>query len=223
MSSSVARSLVRLALFTVLALSAASCGGDDAPPIDTDLGVLPDAAPQDVGPVDAGARDAGVCVPCAAGYTGIDSACTDVDECALGTDDWDRDPVAPCANTAGSFMCACPARFTSPAGDGRGVGGCLLSHPSLSSLAPSAGALSHRTVTTESGATRTYTVVVVRSPVYVTASNTGANDSLREVASLSADGTRLAVGAEDEDSSATGIDGNQADNSAASNAAVYVD
>jgi hypothetical protein len=355
MSSRVARSSVRLALLAVLASAAASCGGDDAPPIDADLGVLPDAAPQDAGdasapdagaldasapdagPVDAGAQDAGdvdafvcpdldgdgytdlacggtdcddtdsnihpgvtetcdgldndcdgttdegVCVPCATGYIGFDGTCTDVDECALGTDDCDRDPAAACANTTGSYTCACPARFTSPVGDARGVGGCLLSDPSLSSLAPSAGSLSPAfagdttayaitlppgatslaftpsvayptratisvdgvtvasgaasapsvllgfaprpvavTVTTESGATRTYTVVVIRSSVYVKASNTGANDSFGAAVSLSADGTRLAVGAYQEASSATGVGGDQANDAAYASGAAYV-
>lgn len=49
---------------------------------------------------------------------------------------------------------------------------------------------------------------------YVKASNTGTNDLFGRSVALSADGTTLAVGATDEDSNATGIDGNQADNSA---------
>jgi hypothetical protein len=80
------------------------------------------------------------------------------------------------------------------------------------------------TVTTETGTTRTYTVVVGRSFVsaYVKASNTEAGDWFGYSVSLSSDGTRLAVGAFDEESSATGVGGNQVDNSAPNSGAVYV-
>ncbi|CDN87738.1 FG-GAP repeat protein [Hydrogenophaga intermedia] len=57
---------------------------------------------------------------------------------------------------------------------------------------------------------------------YVKASNTGANDGFGRSLALSADGTTLAVGANAEDSSATGINGDQADNSAVDSGAVYV-
>lgn len=57
---------------------------------------------------------------------------------------------------------------------------------------------------------------------YIKASNTGANDLFGQMLALSADGNTLAVGAPQEDSSATGIDGNQADNIAANAGAVYV-
>jgi len=77
-------------------------------------------------------------------------------------------------------------------------------------------------VTTESGATRSYTILVVRSSTYVKASNTGAGDQFGLSVSLSSDGTRLAVGAPSEASSATGIGGNEADNSAPRSGAVYV-
>ena len=55
---------------------------------------------------------------------------------------------------------------------------------------------------------------------YVKASNTGPVDNLSKVA-LSADGATLAVAAPYEDSGATGIDGNQADNSVIDSGAVY--
>ena len=58
--------------------------------------------------------------------------------------------------------------------------------------------------------------------VYVKASNTGANDRFGTSIALSAGGSTLAVGALGEDSSATGIDGNQADDSAGSSGAVYL-
>ena len=57
---------------------------------------------------------------------------------------------------------------------------------------------------------------------YVKASNTGANDSFGTAMALSGDGSILAVGSLAESSAATGIGGNQADNSAASAGAVYV-
>jgi trimeric autotransporter adhesin len=57
---------------------------------------------------------------------------------------------------------------------------------------------------------------------YVKASNTGANDRFGNSVALSADGNTLAVGAYGEDSSATGIGGDQTNNSASSSGAVYV-
>jgi hypothetical protein len=57
---------------------------------------------------------------------------------------------------------------------------------------------------------------------YVKASNTAAGDAFGENLALSADGNTLAVAAPGEDSSATGIGGNQADNSMSSAGAVYI-
>jgi len=57
---------------------------------------------------------------------------------------------------------------------------------------------------------------------YVKASNTGEGDEFGNALSLSADGNTLAVGASLEDSNATGIDGDQSDNSAIDSGAVYV-
>jgi hypothetical protein len=57
---------------------------------------------------------------------------------------------------------------------------------------------------------------------YVKASNTGAGDWFANGIALSADGNTLAVGAHREDSDATGVGGNQADNSAADAGAVYM-
>ena len=57
---------------------------------------------------------------------------------------------------------------------------------------------------------------------YVKASNTDAGDLFGTVVALSADGNTLAVGASSEDSGATGINSDQADNSADSAGAVYV-
>jgi hypothetical protein len=77
-------------------------------------------------------------------------------------------------------------------------------------------------VTTESGATRTYTITVRRRSLYVKASNTGANDVFGAALALSADGSTLAVGAEGESSDATGVGGSQSSNDATSAGAVYV-
>ena len=57
---------------------------------------------------------------------------------------------------------------------------------------------------------------------YIKASNTGAGDFFGWSLALSADGGTLAIGAPDEDSAATGIDGNQADDTMVSAGAVYV-
>ncbi|HEY9198342.1 MAG TPA: integrin [Gammaproteobacteria bacterium] len=57
---------------------------------------------------------------------------------------------------------------------------------------------------------------------YFKASNTQASDVFGFDVALSGDGTTLAVGARDEDSAATGIDGNAADNTAAQAGAAYV-
>src|SRR6185295_1007090 len=57
---------------------------------------------------------------------------------------------------------------------------------------------------------------------YVKASNTGGGDSFGASVALSTDGTTLAVGAATEDSAATGVDGDQADNSEIASGAVYV-
>ena len=61
---------------------------------------------------------------------------------------------------------------------------------------------------------------MVTQQAYLKASNTGSHDSFSNVA-LSADGATLAVAAPYEDSGATGIDGNQADNSVIDSGAVY--
>lgn len=57
---------------------------------------------------------------------------------------------------------------------------------------------------------------------YLKATNTGAGDRFGTSVALSEDGNTLAVGAPQEASSATGINGNQADNSAVGSGAVYV-
>ena len=76
------------------------------------------------------------------------------------------------------------------------------------------------------GCTDSTTVTVagalVTSIGYVKASNTEFTDWFGFAVSLAADGNTLAVGASGEDSNATGIDGNQADNNAGSSGAVYV-
>lgn len=57
---------------------------------------------------------------------------------------------------------------------------------------------------------------------YVKASNTDAADGFGSAVALNGDGTTLAVGSVSESSNATGVGGNQADNSSASAGAVYV-
>ena len=57
---------------------------------------------------------------------------------------------------------------------------------------------------------------------YFKASNTDANDGFGRQVAISADGSTLAVTAEGESSNATGVNGNQANNSAPQSGAVYV-
>jgi hypothetical protein len=57
---------------------------------------------------------------------------------------------------------------------------------------------------------------------YIKASNTGVNDRFGKSLALSADGNTLAVGSIGEDSNATGVGGDEADNSALDSGAVYV-
>lgn len=63
---------------------------------------------------------------------------------------------------------------------------------------------------------------IIETIGYFKMSNTGANDNAGFSVAVSADGTTLAVGASGEDSNATGVNGNQADNSAVDSGAVYV-
>jgi len=57
---------------------------------------------------------------------------------------------------------------------------------------------------------------------YVKASNTGVDDSFGNALALNEDGSTLAVGARGEDSAATGINGDQSDNSVQNAGAVYL-
>jgi hypothetical protein len=77
-------------------------------------------------------------------------------------------------------------------------------------------------VTTESGASRTYGLAVVRSSTYFKASNPGPLDQFGNALAISADGSVLAVGAPLEDSAATGIDGDGASDAAVNAGAVYL-
>jgi len=76
----------------------------------------------------------------------------------------------------------------------------------------------------ESGAVYVFTrnVSTWSQQAYVKASNTDGGDAFGYSVALSADGNTLAVGATDEDSNATGIGGDQADNSEIRSGAVYV-
>ncbi len=68
----------------------------------------------------------------------------------------------------------------------------------------------------------TRTGITWSQQAYVKASNTGTNDSFGSSLNLSADGNTLAVGADGEGSNATGVGGNEKDNSATGAGAVYV-
>ena len=57
---------------------------------------------------------------------------------------------------------------------------------------------------------------------YIKASNTEAGDEFGAGVAVSGDGTTIVVGARNEDSNATGINGNQADNSMTDTGAAYI-
>ena len=77
---------------------------------------------------------------------------------------------------------------------------------------------------TESGAVYVFTRAAATwtQQAYVKASNTGTNDNFGSSVALSTDGSTLAVGAAFESSAATGIGGDQADNTVANSGAGYV-
>ncbi len=77
---------------------------------------------------------------------------------------------------------------------------------------------------TNSGAAYVFTRAagIWKQQAYVKASNTGGSDWFGQSLALSGDGDTLAVGAVYEDSAATGIGGDQADNTASHAGAVYV-
>ena len=82
-------------------------------------------------------------------------------------------------------------------------------------------------VTAAGGAVTTYTVVVTRAAAavqqaYLKASNTDAGDSFGGGGHVAISGDTLVVEAPSESSSATGVNGNQADNSALQSGAAYV-
>ncbi|NOY92649.1 MAG: integrin [Deltaproteobacteria bacterium] len=77
-------------------------------------------------------------------------------------------------------------------------------------------------VLTEAGATRAYSVLMSRGSSYLKASNTGAGDEFGWAVALSADGSTLAIGAEYEASNASGVDGDQANDSLRGAGAVYI-
>jgi hypothetical protein len=82
-------------------------------------------------------------------------------------------------------------------------------------------------VTAEDGVTtRTYTILVTRlnfaQEAYIKASNSGADDTFGGSVALSSDGNTMAVGAQNEDSSASGVDGDETNDGSTNSGAVYV-
>ena len=82
----------------------------------------------------------------------------------------------------------------------------------------------HRNEAEESGAVYLYTRsgTAWTAGAYVKGANTDAGDEFGSGVALSGDGRMMVVGAHSEDSAAKGINGNQADNSAADSGAAYV-
>jgi hypothetical protein len=75
-------------------------------------------------------------------------------------------------------------------------------------------------------ATRTYSVVVTRlnfaQEAYIKASNSGVDDTFGGSVALSSDGNTMAVGAQNEDSNASGVGGDETNDGATNSGAVYV-
>ena len=82
----------------------------------------------------------------------------------------------------------------------------------------------HRNEAEESGAVYLYTRsgTAWTAGAYVKGANTDAGDEFGSAVALNGDGRMMVVGAHSEDSAAKGINGNQADNSAADSGAAYV-
>src|SRR5690606_32279330 len=81
------------------------------------------------------------------------------------------------------------------------------------------------TVEQEGQPSATYTLHITRgadATAYIKASNTGSGDSFGTNVALSADGRTLAVGASNEDSDASGVGGDEANDDALGSGAVYV-
>ena len=97
-------------------------------------------------------------------------------------------------------------------GEDSSATGVIATAPSVNNSAANAGAAY---VFGRSGTTWT-------QQAYVKASNTDAGDEFGRSLALSGDGRTLAVGAPNESSAATGVNGNASDNSAAASGAVYV-
>jgi hypothetical protein len=82
-------------------------------------------------------------------------------------------------------------------------------------------------VTAEDGVTtQTYSIFVTRlnfaQEAYIKASNSGADDVFGGSVALSSDGNTMAVGAQNEDSSASGVDGDETNDNSSNSGAVYV-
>ena len=208
MSSAIASSALRFALLVSFTLSVACCGGPSAV---VDSGVLPDASPQDASPQDTGPSDTGP---------------SDAD--AGMVSDASCDGAGACATMAGSYVTASSAE----AGDLFGSKVSLSSDGTrLAVGAPSEASSATGIDGDQADNSASYggTVYVFsRSGTtwtqeqYVKASNTAEFDYYGKSVSLSVNGRRLATGAEQEDSNAIGVNGDQTNNDASESGAVYV-
>jgi hypothetical protein len=191
----------------------------------------------------------GVCAAGTCRYAPADVPCATGEACKEGQCAWNAATLTGLSVTPGGLSFA-PSQtvyaVTVPAGTTSIAVTATVSQPSRATIrvngvvtasgtpatAPLMGLATTLTVgvLAESGASSTYTVVVTvpgaagvtAQQAYVKASSSGAGDSLGASVALSADGSTLAVGAPGESSNATGINGNQASNSAMDSGAVYV-
>ena len=159
-------------------------------------------------------------------------ACVDVDERAAATN-----PCGPgtCRDNAGSYLCACPAGFravSAPAITCVDVDECrgrlddCDTTPEAGESSSTSGLGAAQTPGTAYGAGAAYlfsrtTLGVWSQTVFIKAPNAASGDNFGHSIALSDDGATLAVGAPNEGSAATGIDGDPRNDEAPLAGAVY--
>ncbi len=178
--------------------------------------------------------------------------CVDVDECAVDNGGCGNEEIATCANTVGSFECECETDYLVVDGacastwahevyvkaSNTGAYDAFGRRVALSADGSRLAVTADREASDETGtggsgandnAAQSGAVYVFArngstwiEEAYIKAHNTDSEDWFGGSLALSGDGSRLAVGASQEDSNETGVGGSGTDNSATNSGAVYV-